>query len=170
MKMKSLHTLAICMDRAASIHAAPLMLWLDFTKKSLTSFILENGILYDLNILDSLGGGQSMLKHLKWEAVYIPTIDSNMHSFQFLVSLSLTRTKCALSSHDLEKLLCICPSLASLWLEDVHVSSEGDAACQIKSSSLKALSVYGGFPGIDHVVLNMECLDLLTLVQSHFSQ
>ncbi|KAI5064611.1 hypothetical protein GOP47_0021281 [Adiantum capillus-veneris] len=163
MKTKSLRELSICMYRTVSIQAVPLITWLDFTKKSLTSLTLENGIQPNLNLLDSLGGGQSKLKCFKWESPYIRTIDSIRHSFQSLVSLSLVRPSCTLSPKNLQELLCICPSLASLRLEDTHIYYQADATCQMKSCSLKALSLHGGFEGIDHVVLFMECLDLLTV-------
>ncbi|MCO5549503.1 hypothetical protein L7F22_002975 [Adiantum nelumboides] len=152
--------------------------WLIHARKTLTSLVFMNKIVPQTNLLDKLGGTESLLQNLQLKYAYIPTINPAIHIFPALIDLSLVAADLR-KPGNLELLLTSCPKLKSLLLNNasfLEASPTRSSRLELCSSSLKILYIQNGLKGVDSLVLHAQrlrelhirnmSLDLFELVQS----
>lgn len=174
-KVPCLLGLSICMNDKYQFPAGLVTAWLLHTKKTLRSLTFMNSIKPKLNILEKLGGVDSKLEHLEWRSAYICNLDPTIHTFQYLVSLTL-KGSAFVKSGMIEVLLTACPQLEFLFLKYVRIKLDHrmlETTMELKSLSLKTLQIDGGLSdygsGISMVLLT-DRLETLMLSGGSFQQ
>lgn len=144
MRTTCLKELSICCDCVegdkSRMHAGMLMACLLHVLPMLKSLTLTSPLMPNVNMLERLASGASVLEHLEWHNAYMPTLGTSNNGFPSLVSLALDKVSNGSSAQSLMLIFSSFPKLEHLSVKNWHVA-DAPAAMELNICSLMSLKM-----------------------------